>query len=98
MTPQFALKCWNCLSEVSNDRYLARSHAIELCRIDFKVNDLGIRSETGGVASDSIIETSSENQQEISLVQRHVCGARAMHADHPQVVRNLWHNGTESVN
>src|SRR5260370_42312211 len=40
VTPQFRLKRGNRIGQVSNDRQIAGTHAIELRRINFKVNNL----------------------------------------------------------
>ena len=39
MTPQFRLECRNRICQISNHRQIARTHAIELRGVDFKVND-----------------------------------------------------------
>ena len=56
MAPQLRLKCRNRLRQISNHRKLARTHAIQLCRINFEVHDLGMRCKSRGFSGHAIIQ------------------------------------------
>src|SRR5258706_4132107 len=88
----FRVEYRNRIREVTNHRQLTRTHAIKLCRINFKVDDLGMRREARGISGHTIIQPRSKNQQQVSLVQSRVGGPGAVHAHHAQVIRRLrWH-------
>ena len=87
----------NRVSEISNHRQLAGAHAIQLCGIDFKVNDLRIRRKACGIAGHAIIEARAKNHKQIGLVQSHVGRARSMHSHHAQVIRCIGRNRSQSM-
>ncbi len=91
------MKCRNGVGEIANHWQLAGSHAIELCGINFKVDDLRIRGKARGIAGHAIIQARSENHQQIGLVQRDVGRARSMHSHHAQVIRALRRNRAQPV-
>ena len=98
VTAKLRIKSGNCVGQVPDHGKVARPHTVELCRINFEVNDLGVRSETRRITGYAVVEAGSENQQEIRLMQRRVRSARPVHAHHAEVVRRLLRNGPKAVN
>ena len=98
MTPQFRLKRRNRIRQISDHRQIAGTYAIQLRRINFKVNDLGMRRESRRIARHAIIEPRPKYHQQIGLMQRRVRRPRSVHADHAQVIRRLRRNRAQSMN
>jgi hypothetical protein len=46
VTAKFCVESRNGVGQVSDYRQIARAHSIELSRINFEVNDLGVRGES----------------------------------------------------
>src|SRR4029079_669762 len=94
---KFAMEKRNSLSQIADHRQVARAYAVQLRRIDFEVNNAGVRSKTTGLAGDAVVQPGPEYQQQIRLVQCRVSCPCAMHANHAEVVRLCGTYGTEAV-
>ena len=95
---KFRVERRNCLGHISDHRQLTLTNAIKLRGINFKVNDARVRSKARRLARDAVIQTRSENQQQIGFVQGGIRSAGAVHADHSQIIRSLRRNGAQSMN
>ena len=68
VTPQFRLERRNRVRQISDHRQIAGTYAIQLRRINFKVNDLGMRRKSRRIARHAIIEPRPKYHQQIGLV------------------------------
>ena len=91
------MECRNGFRQVTDNRQLAGTHPVQLCRINFKMHNTRIRREANGITRYAIVEPSAKHQQQVCLVQGHVRRTRAMHPDHAQVVRSSLFHRTQPV-
>ena len=96
-TANFRMKFRNRIRQIANHRNIAGTNPIKLRRINFKVNNLGAGREPCRIASNPIIQPRSENQQQISFVQRRICRPRPMHPNHAEIVGRLRRDRTQPV-
>src|SRR5260370_17070484 len=57
----FLEKRGNRLRQVTNNGQLARAYPVELSRINFEMNDLGIGSKARGIAGDAVIQARAKD-------------------------------------
>ncbi len=84
MPPQLRMKRRDCVRQISNHGQLAGPHAVNLRRVDLKVDDLRLRRKPRRLAGYSIVEPRAEYQQQISLIERCIRSPRPVHPTMPR--------------
>ena len=72
-------------AEITVDADVGVDDFIDFYFIDIEVDDLRVRREIFDVASDAVIESGADGDQEVAFRDGHIGSVRAMHADHAKV-------------
>ncbi len=72
---------------IAHNRHIWSTHFALLGRVDVNVNDLRVRSERRHLAGNSVVETRTERDEQVALLQRRDRGCRAVHAGHTETQR-----------